>query len=63
MNRAGQFITALNNVASYKAYKPNPFPPFPEIEINDEMVSLLSKAHNSLGRLDMASKLISDMNL
>ena len=63
MNRAGQFITALNNVASYKAYKPNPLPPFPEIEINDEMISLLSKAHNSLGRLDMASKLIPDMNL
>ena len=63
MNRAGQFITALNNVASYKTYKPNPLPPFPEIEINDEMISLLSKAHNSLGRLDMASKLIPDMNL
>lgn len=63
MNRAGKYITALENIASYKAYRPNPLPPFPEIEMDNEMISLLSKAHNYLGKLDMTSELIPDMNL
>ncbi len=63
MNRAGEFITALGGVASYKAYKPNPLPPFPKIEMDDEMVALLSKAHSFLGKLDITSELIPDMNL
>ena len=45
MNRAGQYITALGGIAGYKAYRPNPLPPFPEIEMDAEMVALLSKAH------------------
>ncbi len=63
MNRAGQYITALGGIAGYKAYRPNPLPPFPEIEMDAEMVALLSKAHNYLGKLDMTSELIPDMNL
>lgn len=63
MNRAGQYITAIGGTAGYKAYKPNPLPPIPEIEMDPEMIMLLSKAHNFLGKLDMESELISDMNL
>lgn len=63
MNRAGEYITALGGVAEYKAYKPNPLPPFPDIEMDLEMVSLLSKAHNLLGRLDAISEFIPDMDL
>lgn len=63
MNRAGQYITALGGVVSYKAYRPNPLPPFPKIEMDTEMVALLSKAHNYLGKLDMMSELIPDMNM
>lgn len=63
MNRAGQYITALGSVASYKAYRPNPLPPSPIIEMDTEMVTLLSKAHNYLGKLDMMSELIPDMNM
>ncbi len=63
MNRAGQYITALGGVVSYKAYKPNPLPPSPIIEMDTEMVTLLSKAHNYLGKLDMMSELIPDMNI
>lgn len=63
MNRAGQYIIALGGIAGYKAYKPNPLPPFPEIEMDAEMVNLLSKAHNCLGKLEMTSHLIPDMNL
>lgn len=63
MNRAGQYITGLGGVASYKAYRPNPLPPFPKIEMDTEMVTLLSKAHNYLGKLDMMSELIPDINM
>lgn len=63
MNRAGQYITTLGGIASYKAYKPNPLPPFPEIEMDMEIVNLLSKAHNYLGKLDTIFEFIPDMKL
>ena len=44
INRAGEYITALGGVSAYKAYRPNPLPPFTEIEMDAEMTSLLSKA-------------------
>ena len=44
INRAGEYITALGGVSAYKAYRPNPLSPFPEIEMDAEMTSLLSKA-------------------
>lgn len=63
MNRAGGYITALSGIAKYKAYKPNPLPPFPKIEIDSEMINLLTRAHNYLGKIDKTSELIPDMNL
>lgn len=63
MNRAGKYINALGGIANYKAYKPNPLPPFPEIEMDTEMISLISMAHNYLGKLDMMSELIPDINM
>ena len=63
MNRAGQYIIALGGVVSYKAYRPNPLLPFPKIEMDTEMVALLSKAHNYLGKLDMMSELIPNMDM
>lgn len=43
MNRAGQYITALGGIASYKAYKPNPLPPFPEVEMDAEMIAYIKE--------------------
>ena len=63
MNRAGEYITALGGVSAYKAYRPNPLPPFSEIEMDAEMTSLLSKAHGELGRLDAASQFVPDVGL
>ncbi len=63
MNRAGEYISALGGVASYKAYRPNSLPPSPEIEMDTEMIELLSKAHSALGKLDMASELVPNMDL
>lgn len=63
MNRAGQYVTALGGIAGYKAYRPNPLPPVPGIETDAGMLASLSRAHDRLGRLDMMSGLIPDMNL
>lgn len=48
-NRAGQYIQQLEG---YKSFKPNPLPPFPELQMDAETISLLSEADRSLGRLD-----------
>lgn len=63
MNRAGEYITALGGIAAYKAYRPNPLPPYPEIEMDEEMNVSLSNAHYSLGVLNTTSKLIPNVDL
>ena len=63
MNRAGQYITALNGEAAYKAYHPNPLPPSPVLEMDEELVGLLAKAHHGLGKLDATSELVPNMDL
>ena len=63
MNRAGQYITALNGEAAYKAYHPNPLPPSPGLEMDEELVGLLAKAHHGLEKLDATSELVPNMDL
>lgn len=63
MNRAGGYITALGGIATYKAYKPNPLPPNPQLELDTEMQGLLAKAYNLLGKLDATSALVPNMDL
>ncbi len=63
MNRAGRFISVLSGEAEYKAYCPNPLPPDPNVIIDAEIVSLLTKAHNLLGQLDSTSRLIPNIDL
>lgn len=63
MNRAGRYVTVLKGETEYKAYKPNPLPPSPEIELDNELVTLLAKAQNCLGQLDAISTLIPNMDL
>lgn len=48
-NRAGRYIEQLNG---YKAFIPNPLSPVPKIDVDDEMLQLLSMADRALGRLD-----------
>ncbi|MUG96881.1 Fic family protein [Scytonema sp. UIC 10036] len=48
-NRAGRYIEQLSG---YKAFIPNPLPPVPKIDVDDEMLQLLSMADRALGRLD-----------
>ena len=48
-NRAGKYVEQLSG---YKAFIPNPLPPIPKIDVDDEMLQLLSQADRALGRLD-----------
>ena len=47
--RAGQYI---RQPTGYRAFIPNPLPPAPPLAWDDELLSLLSQADQSLGRLD-----------
>lgn len=57
-NRAGRFITQSDK--GYRAFVPAPLPPDPPLELDHELVGLLSDAQIELGRLDGAIKVIPD---
>ncbi|MDR1939843.1 MAG: Fic family protein [Clostridiales bacterium] len=63
INRAGEYKTILSGELSYKAFKVSPLPPVPPIQINDEMVDFLTKAHNKLGKLDGIAVNLPDIDL
>lgn len=63
MDRAGQYISVLQGDAAYKAYNPNPLPPIPSLDMDGELISLLTGAHNLLGKLDVTSQLIPNVDL
>lgn len=58
--RSGQYITQLSGDLSYKAFVPNTLPL--EVRIDDELQTLLTKAHSALGRLDGISEIVPDVD-
>jgi len=58
--RAGKYAS---QIGGYKAFVPKPLPPDPPIQLDDEMVRLLSLAERSLGRLDGASGILPNVDL
>ena len=62
-NRAGEYKLMLSGELSYKAFKVSSLPPVPSIQANDEMVDLLTKAHNKIGRLDGIAVNLPDIDL
>lgn len=61
MNRAGEYITNLSGEAKYKSFRPAPLPV--EINMDAEMISLLTDATKALATLDTLSSYIPNMNL
>ncbi len=53
--RAGDYLT---QIGGYKAFVPKPLPPNPPIQLDNEMLQLLSQADRELGRLDGASEIL-----
>lgn len=58
--RAGEYV---NQVGGYKAFVPKPLPPEPPIQLDNEMLQLLSQADRELGRLDGASEILPNVDL
>lgn len=59
-NRAGNYVT---QPAGYKAFIPNDLPPNPPIDLDDEMLALLSEADRALGRLDGSTEVLPNPEL
>jgi Fic family protein len=55
--RAGAFV---GQPSGYRAFAPKPLPPDPPLEMDAEMVKLLSTADQALGRLDGIVKVVPD---
>lgn len=61
MQRSGEYINNLSGKAMYKSFRPAPLPPV--IDMDNEMVSLLTSATKALATLDTLSSYIPNMNL
>jgi Fic family protein len=58
--RSGRFV---KQPTGYRAFIPAPLPPAPPIVMDEEMVSLLSKADRALGRLDGVTSVLPNPDL
>jgi Fic family protein len=58
--RSGHFV---KQALGYRAFTPAPLPPDPPIQMDSEMVALLSQADLALGRLDGATLILPNPNL
>ena len=61
MQRAGEYITNLSGEAEYKSFRPAALPI--EVNIDTEMICLLTDATKALATLDTLSSYIPNMNL
>lgn len=57
--RAGRFVSA----GSYEYFVPKPLPPDPSLQYDSELLSLLSRADQELGRLDGVIRTVPDPDL
>ena len=58
--RAGDYVS---QIGGYKAFVPKPLPPDPPIQLDREMLLLLSQADMALGRLDGMSAILPNIDL
>jgi Fic family protein len=58
--RAGSYT---RQIGGYKAFVPKPLPPDSPIQLDNEMLQLLSQADRELGRLDGASEILPNVDL
>ena len=62
-NRAGEYKTNLTGELQYKSFLPSSLPPSPPIELDEEIINLLSKANRSIGILEGVSRQILNVEL
>ena len=61
--RTGNYVQQLFGELAYKAFIPKPLPPEPSLDLNSELMVLLSRADQAIGRLDGALKSIPNHEL
>lgn len=61
--RAGEFKTNLSGELQYKSFLPKPLPPDPPIELDEEMIKILSEANRAIGILEGISRQIPNVEL
>ena len=61
MSIAGTYITNLSGDAAYQSFRPSPLPP--ELNIDDEMLSLLTGTTKAIAKLDTLATYIPNINL
>lgn len=61
--RAGHYVKQLSGELAYKAFIPQSLPPSPAIQFDTELINMLSKADQSIGRLDGVLKSIPNPEL
>lgn len=59
-NRAGSYI---RQIGGYRAFVPKPLPPDPPVQLDSEMLQLLSAADRAIGRLDGTSHTLPNVDL
>ena len=59
-SHAGYYRTQIRG---YQAFVPKPLPPNPSIQLDNEMLQLLSQADRELGRLDGTSEILPNVDL
>jgi len=62
-NRAGRYIKQLSGDVAYNAFIPTPLPPNPTIKFDSELINILSKADQAIGRLDGVLKSVPNHEL
>lgn len=62
-HRAGDFVANLSGDSQYKSFKPSPLPPNPEINIDFELMNLVSESNRVVGILEGRSTSIPNVNL
>jgi Fic family protein len=60
ISRSGHYV---KQITGYRAFVPAPLPPQPPIEFDDEMIALLSRADQAVGRLDGVTRMITNPDL
>lgn len=63
MKRQGKFTDNLSGEMSYQSFNPSDLPPNPSIEVDGEMLNLISDANRILGKLDQKSDEIPNKEL
>lgn len=62
-HRSGHFKTNLSGESAYQSFVPSPLPPYPDIELTNEIIKLLISSHAQLAVLNDLSCYIPNVSL